>query len=291
MMFASFFTYFVTLLIYFLTKEAHGAIQAPNFVFRADFRDPRTIFIEGFKSIGQNVNLLEHVQGTSCSYGPNPSTAFVATTSNESFAEKWGADQLWIDSTKGPQVYIYRIRATDRFYSAYDSLLDSYIRKNKQKYKSAADHYKYQQEWLAYNGIPHELIVSVKVMGKAEPGKLKLINIEQNPRYQTIPSHGNPQPFHDPSKSASDKVSLLVSKLPYLGKCFGSRPGRKSDELYPNVNATPGVFPSKQFGFEASSTAEKATVWDQVNGETSERIVPWKEETVVRGHVFKKPTK
>ena len=167
------------LLISLFSKNSWGNIVVPKFVYRADFRDPRLIFQSGFRHIGQNTNILEHVQGTTCSYGPNPSTAFVATTSEEAFAVKWGGDQIWIDNEKGPYVFIYKIRATPAFYSAYDSLLNIYRRTRKKKYQSAADKYQYQKEWLAFNGIQSELIVSAKVMMRGDPGKLTLVRTDR----------------------------------------------------------------------------------------------------------------
>ena len=284
------FLFSVALLISLFSRDSLGNIIVPNFVYRADFRDPQLIFQNGFKHIGQNTNILEHVQGVTCSYGPDPSTAFVATTSEESFAERWGGDQIWIDSKKGPHVFIYKIRATPEFYSAYDSLLKSYRRTKQKKYQSAADKYQYQKEWLAFNGIPPELIVSAKVMGKGEPGKLVLIKTELNDRYIDGSSSGNPQPFSDSSTSASDRLSLLSSRLPLLGSCFGSCPsGSRSDEQYPVSDVAQPVCPTKQISFQASSVAEKATVWDPLDKEARERIVPWIEETVVRGHVVEKP--
>ena len=284
---------FVAILAVFsLNNGADATIVPPRFVYRSDFRDPQRIFASGFQSIGPNVNLLEHVQGVSCSYGPKPSTAFVATTSEESFAEKWGGDQIWIDNDKGPNVYIYKIRATENFYSAYDSLLKAYRRTKSKNYQAAAAKYQYQKEWLAYNGIPTELIVSAKVMAKGEPGKLRLVRTEQNGRYRSASTQGNPEPFNDPSRSSSSRLSLLTSRLPFLGSCFGSCPsGRRSDEFSPSEDATPGSCPTKQIVFETSSTAEKATVWDPINKDVRERIAPWEEETIIQGHMVEKPKK
>ena len=41
--------------------------------------------------------------------------------------------------------------------------------------------------------------------------------------------------------------------------------------------------------FQASVTAQKATVWDPLENGPRERIVPWEEETSVYGHSIEKP--
>ena len=105
----------LSLLLVCLPNQAHADL--PKFVYRADFRSAAMIFESGFPNLGDNINMIEQVTGVSCSHGSSPSTAFVATTSEEAFAEQWGGDQLWLDRYKaGPNVQIFKIRATHNFY-------------------------------------------------------------------------------------------------------------------------------------------------------------------------------
>ena len=144
-----------------------AAIVPPKFVYRADFRSPTIIFAEGLRHIGDNTNVLDHVHGGSCSYDPNPSTPFVATTRVEAFAESWGADQLWLDRFKaGPNYWVYKIRATSDFYDCFESLMKGYKTTKIKEYKYTARALQHQSEWLAYHGISPELIENARMFEK-----------------------------------------------------------------------------------------------------------------------------
>lgn len=69
------------------------------------------------------------------------------------------------DAPKKKSITVYKLRADQRFYSAYYSLMnapETYYQKGKeekaQKYATLADDYKYQEEWMAYREIPTALI-------------------------------------------------------------------------------------------------------------------------------------
>ena len=265
-----------------------SVIQPVKFVYRADFRSPKVVFTTGLRSIGDNTNILDHVQGRSCSYGPNPSTAFVATTSNQSFANAWGGDHLWLSSFE--IVYVYKIHTTKNFYDCYHSLMRSYRNMRDKTYRSAAEHYRYQKEWLAFNGVPPQLIVSAKVYDRdpQNPGKLRYLGLQHHPGYIRRDTVGNSQPFEDHEIGSNGAAMLLVaSRLPYLSSCYTSCPSVAGRRLRNGGSSCQ----TGQIVFESSSEASKATVWDPVDKQARERIVQWEEETVTPAamHTVEKP--
>ena len=110
----------ISAIVCFLTAPSLQTVEETpaNFVYRTDFRDPQIIIANGFKCFGNNKKLLEHVDGVSCSKGTTQNSAFVATSSSEEFARRFGANLLWAAANKRPYFYVYKIRATKNFYSA-----------------------------------------------------------------------------------------------------------------------------------------------------------------------------
>ena len=162
-------------------------------------------------------------------------------------------------------------------------------------YKAAAAKYEYQKEWLAHHGVQRELIVSVNVMEKfvGNAPKLRLVREENNPNYIDADTEGNSQPFNDQGTTARPGWSLVTSRLPFLSACFASCPkllsklrdassGRKNDP--PQASCL-----IKNIVFAAYSLQHKAIVWDPIDEGPRERITPWKEETIIKGHVIEKP--
>ena len=273
-------------------------IVPPKFVYRADFRNPSTIFAEGFRHIGENTNVLEHVHGGSCSYGNNPSTAFVATTRDESFAEKWGIDQLWLDRFHaGPNYWVYKIRATSDFYDCFESLMKGYKTSKIKEYKYTAYGLQHQSEWLAYHGVSPELIVNARMFEKdyENPPIGKFVRAESNPRYVHDYTEANSMAFNDPHLSKSKGImSLLTSSISGLGACFGSSPSGRQSDAYSHMEDEYLADTGPAFAdivFQVSVTAQKATLWDPIENGPRERTVPWEEETSVYGHALSGKTR
>lgn len=70
-----------------ITRNASqtAAPSAPTFVFRGDERAPSTIFNEGFAPIGQNMDLLRHVENPG-----NPPSIYVSTSRSFDVAADYG---------------------------------------------------------------------------------------------------------------------------------------------------------------------------------------------------------
>ena len=252
----------------------------PHFVYRADFREPQRIFARGMKSFGRNENLLQHVEGLSCSDSRSLTSAFVATTSSEPFARQFGADLLWAANNKNRYFYVYKIRATSKFYSAYNSLMNAYKQTRKEKYKETADFFKHEKEWVALKGIPANLIRSAAVY---EKGKyriaLKEVRVDFNSRYNDAQTVGTRKYFPVKGTGVIGRVSLLATRLK-VSSCFRSCPSQASDAPDQSGQQDPSktTCPIKSKVFETTITADTATVWDPLGRRAREQVVPWKEE-------------
>ena len=182
-------------LSFLLLSAVVQATDPPTFVYRMDYRKPADIFARGFEALGDNDSLEDHVSGSSCRTGTS-TTAFVATTSKEQFAIDWGRDRALIHPG-ATEFYVYKMRATDNFYSAGASLREAYRKTGESKYEALADHYDYQKEWLAVGGVPASQVEMVDVYSTPDKsGKVVHLRSEMNPNYdRTIRGSGNPRPY------------------------------------------------------------------------------------------------
>ena len=189
-----------------------------KYVYRSDFRSPDEIFRNGFRPLGNNDDLKDHVTGASCNTG-NRNTAFVATSTSEQFAINWGRDRTVVNPDER-YIYVYRIRATGNFYDVYQSLLQAYRNTGDTMYQALANHYQYQQEWVAFNGVTANQVEQVDVYGRPDRnGHMPLIRSQTNPHYVDSQSHGNPDPYPISGQAATTNW-LLRSSLAYLTACF-----------------------------------------------------------------------
>ena len=174
-----------------LSAVVQATDPPPIFVYRMDYRNPDVIFARGFEALGDNDSLYDHVSGASCKTGTS-TTAFVATTSDETFAINWGKNRFCLHN-KATEFYVYKIRATENFYSAELSLRNT----GESKSIELADHYKKQKEWLAVGGVPAKQIEKADVYKTPDKEEnIPHIRTEMNPNYDgTIEGSGNPEPY------------------------------------------------------------------------------------------------
>lgn len=189
----------------------------PKFVYRADFRDPNTIFSDGFKPHGNNVDLKQHVTGASCNNRPGANSAFVATTENQNFAINWGRDRAGANSLR--KYYVYTIRATGNCYSCIASLREALNRTGDQDYAALIDHYQYQEEWLALNGTTFNEVQKVDVY-EWNGSVFANTGTSNNPSYIDLNTQGNPNPFPTVGNAPCTQW-LLRSLLSCFTACFG----------------------------------------------------------------------
>lgn len=161
---------FILILSLFIINIAHAnwPPSSDGYVYRFDTRPPTTnsgytgIFSTGFMPHGQNVNLLEHISGSSA---VGRTSAWVSTTETLQLAEEFATSFLTFNPqlqppNSGIAGYIYRILPSDNFYSInfildnvenrepyYDTAVMDQVRNLRQVFGM-------QHEWAALNGIP-----------------------------------------------------------------------------------------------------------------------------------------
>ena len=261
----------------------------PKHVYRSDFRSPDDIFTNGFKKLGDNDDLNDHVTGASC-YTGNQNTAFVATSESEQFATNWGRDRTVVNPDES-YVYVYRIRATGNFYDVYQSLLQAYRITGDSLYQALASHYEYQQEWVAFNSITANQIERVDVYGRPGPdGNMPLIRRQTNPNYVDSQSHGNPDPYPI-SGPAPTTNWLLPSTLAYLTACFSfCKPGSSSLQDIATYASTCSVISPYT---QSVAKPNMAFIWNIFTKQPVSVTVPWKAHVhtfFVKTHHYYSPT-
>ncbi len=206
-----------------LSAVVQAGDPPPMVVYRSDYRKPADIFVKGFETLGDNDSLEDHVSGSSCRTGTS-TTAFVATTSSENFAVSWGRDRAIIHPGAS-EFYVYKMRATENFYSAGASLREAYRRTGDVKYVALADHYEYQKEWLAVGGVPASQVEMADVYSTPDKsGNVVHIRSEVNPNYdRTTKGSGNPKPYIPKGQPSRRRFRLPN----FVTACFtGGTPSR-----------------------------------------------------------------
>ena len=172
--------------------------DSPVYVLRADIRPPNDVFLNGFRSLGDNDNLLDHVSGASCQTATHQgTTVFIDTTTNLLFAKAWGEQLLSKTNILVPPTtnfyYVYVIHANSNFFNCEaslwkeaDSLHDKSLH-NTIVYLNQIYHVKQQSRWLAYYEITGYSISSAFIFAKENitdtTSSSELSGYVQNPKY------------------------------------------------------------------------------------------------------------
>ncbi|UPG86402.1 hypothetical protein L2Y94_03310 [Luteibacter aegosomatis] len=138
----------LTLLV-FVSTASHA-----TFFYRMDTRPPEEVFQHGFAPSGNDSSLFQHVVGQTCQPGSQTS-GFVAVSANETFAVNWGRETQPV----GTRFYVYRIRASEFFYNAAQSLFHASRQTDDSVYELAGWVFMTESEWVTPIGIPAEDIV------------------------------------------------------------------------------------------------------------------------------------
>ena len=199
-----------------LAVYSRGSVyDPPHFVYRADFREPQLIFKAGMQSWGTCENVYYHVKGKSCT---KKTSAFIATSASELEAMRMAKQQI-DENPKKATIYVYKIRATENFYSAYyslmvakDNLRQQGKNKKADKYVSVAEKYLYEREWMAYRAIAATQIQLATPYPRALIGLNQHSPIVQNPGYVEESTYGSEDPFPESMKGcpAFDKLKACL---------------------------------------------------------------------------------
>lgn len=260
----------------------------PRFVYRADFRGPDDVFQNGMSSLGENTNLIDHVDGRSCNYH-DANSAFIATTSEERGARHWASEQLRTNEEQS-FIYIYRIRASSNFFSMYDSLMHVFRQSNPrdERYRQRADRYRFLFEWVALQNIPANQIQSAtRYRRDAENRGIEAEGQpQQNRRYQSRSTQGNNNPYDAGAINSDDVYAVPSNYSGLLTSCFAfcTRSDSQRRTTDPDTCPVPPVI------FKTSLSAKTSTVWDPILRRTVQHVVPWEDHRSQCGdHVIERP--
>lgn len=125
--------------------------EPPKIVYRMDTRPPEVIFENGFENWGDETSLFEHVEGISMGLTDGTGSAYVATTTNLDYALEFAR------AVRPNVFYIYEIRASNNFYSIYESFNE--YANIESGYSAIRDNFESSNEYVAYRGIPNRQII------------------------------------------------------------------------------------------------------------------------------------
>ena len=203
-----------------LSAAVVQAVDPPSIVYRSDYRSPDDIFENGFQALGDNDNLYDHVSGASC-YKHARNTAFVATTSDKTFAINWTKNSFCFRET-AEFFYVYKIRATENFYNAVASLRSI----GKKKYTDLANNFEHEEEWLALGGVRNTQIELAEkyrmpdLEAKVEPKRVEIITNDDHYDKAIEGSAANPGPY---DRKPKKKPSRFLSLSSFITACFTCR--------------------------------------------------------------------
>ncbi|WP_410529529.1 hypothetical protein H0S68_25460 (plasmid) [Serratia sp. AXJ-M] len=177
---------FLVTLSFFLSLPS----QAINILYRSDQRAPEEVFRYGFRNLGENDNILSHVEGESCISGTRDS-AFVATTTSNTFAERFSRDVR-----AGDPFWVYSIRPSNNFYSVYSSLMYAYNASHNDIFRRTAETFSEQGEYAAFGGVESRQIMGAWLYRSNGPGvPATRLSYTVNPGYIDEDTHVNTEPY------------------------------------------------------------------------------------------------
>ncbi|WP_159567636.1 enterotoxin A family protein [Budvicia diplopodorum] len=162
------------------------ALADDVYFYRADSRPPQTIFSTGFVVLGQNNNLLRHVEGESCFTGTRDSL-FTSTTASQSFAIDWG--------DRRQDFYVYAIRPTSNFFRVYDSLNYAAQQSGDPEFTHRARFFQEQDEWVALGNITPQQIYRAIRYTRTPDGIAVAHEASYNQRYEDIQTAPSSTPY------------------------------------------------------------------------------------------------
>ncbi|HCP1377299.1 scabin-related ADP-ribosyltransferase [Escherichia coli] len=214
------------LLIFFAVIFSYESV-AVQYVYRVDSRPPDVVFRDGFRSHGNNRNLPQHIRGDSCAAGSRDS-AFIATTSdiNETYNI---ARQYFSNSLFHGQLYRYRIRANNSFYSLAPSV--QLLRERGVTFSRFEEIMMREQSEIVADGrIPTENIAeAVQLNYDRTSGVVSDGNGTTNSRFLNISTDSNPGIIPDipfPQVSVRQRINAFGS---LITACFSLRGSRDDD--------------------------------------------------------------
>lgn len=189
--------------------------ERPKYVYKTSTRVPTMAFAAGFVPPGRNRDVVAHVSGASCQDG-KADTAFVSTTKNQAVAYERA---LAVASAyPGQAVYIYRIRADEKFYNAKKSLQDSLKHFEKTSVSLlTVSQANLEQEFLfvddvTFGGLPAENIAGAMMFKKEKDGAIRHQHFS-NASFKPLQTKASSFSYVGPDSSGGKMNVTWVSKI------------------------------------------------------------------------------
>ena len=196
----------IILIILFILFNIQLSYARPvSKVYRADSRPPEEVFKKGFVAWGNNINFHSHVNGVS----GRKDSAFIPTTSSFKSSEKFAKDLLNVSSEN--KSYIYKIRATNNFYSALETVYYYHDKIKERVSDVLRSVLTEEQEYSAYINIPNQLIELVTIYTKE--GSEILEETMVNPHYSPEKTYSSDEPYKGYNPLKIDNLPHLVMGL------------------------------------------------------------------------------
>ena len=186
--------------------------EPPKFVYRYDSRPPEEIFKYGFTANGAGDGIddpLEHITGDTVL----ENTRFISTSESPgSNIHTYTGMQL---SEGLRELYIYRIRATNNFYSMVDYLNNlrqiGFITDDPRVplATSFLHRYEYQREWFAVDRIYANQVAGVQRLVNHGDGNVSLGPEELNPNFIDSNTHASAFPYPLVNAPTPDRLSFM----------------------------------------------------------------------------------
>lgn len=221
------------ILFSFLLPFSDLSVGAPfdvNRVYRFDSRPPEVIFKQGFKSWGDNMDLLAHISGDSCA-GPRETrdSGFISTGADEDGVIdaarakiEFLSQNMTKEEKKKLKIYVYTIEPDSRFYPAVESL-QYYALHNPTYIPPILDGSGPEliQEYVRPTSINNYNIESVHII-TLDPNDHPIVSDSySNPEFMSFYTSANEMPFiiesHNDSNS-DDTFICMMSSLPIGGR-------------------------------------------------------------------------
>ncbi|WP_219495430.1 scabin-related ADP-ribosyltransferase [Proteus terrae] len=199
----------IILIILFILFNIQLSYARPvSKVYRADSRPPEEVFKKGFVAWGNNINFHAHVNGVSGRRGSKDS-AFIPTTSSFKSSEKFAKDLLNVSSEN--KSYIYKIRPTNNFYSALDTVYYYHDQIKERVSDILRTVLTEEQEYSAYINITNQLIELVTIYTKIDSDIIE--ETIPNPHYSPEETHSSDEPYKGYNPLKIDNLPHLVMGL------------------------------------------------------------------------------
>ena len=208
------------------------AMADPVYFFRVDDRLPDEIFANGFIPWGNNANLVDHLEGTSCmdfkpgSDGrPRAKSIYISLTQNPARSDPQAStriEQRVKDGQPG-RIWRYLVRPDQNTYDATRTMESTGLNLVTGRLHGVYMVALLGTEWVNRGTIPPERIRAAELLELVDGRVVRVANTYvENPRYVDVETVGNPEPL--PTSvvdiSSEGRYRAMIGLITMISACF-----------------------------------------------------------------------